>query len=559
MGACGFFQLVRRLFDALFTRSEKGVLQGRIIWIEDGNACVLRTPWGKEVRVRLYGIQAPGEGEPFARKSKTCLISLVKNRKVCVKVKSKDSRGGVVGRIMAGRREANREMLRCGAAFLDQQCAAEAFDLYAAQTEARTACRGVWAQGKETEGALSGYAARVYDGDSFSLTTGDGKEASVHLQGVAAPLKQEPYGAESRGILLSLLKGKRVRIVGNGTDAYGRIIGRAYVGSLCINLEMVRQGAACYDQEHAPDDAELAEAQQAARAEGRGLWLSALDPAAGMAGPVVWIGEGNSFAFRTIDQRNVNVHLYGVEAPAKDEFFREEAREALAGLIKGKRVLVYGGSVDALGRMLSRVYVDGVYVNLEMVRMGAALHISKYAPHENDLCWAQAQALSARVGIWSAMEALPSGQGLLSAGCMLALVVRVFDGDSFWAVTDAREECEIRLYGIDAPENAQEYGKEAGEALASLIYGKIIRVERKDMDQYGRLVARVYVGDAYVNLEMVKRGAAWHYARHASHEHDLKEAFRNARAAGIGLWGLPGPLAPWTFRKRQAAADNLIA
>lgn len=559
MGTNGIFQLLGRFFDALFARSEKGVLQGRIVWIEDGSSCVLRTPRGKEIRIRLYGIQAPGQGEPYAKESKTCLISLVKNRKVRVKVKSKDSCGGVVGRIMAGRREANREMLRCGAAFLEQQCVAEAFDLYAAQSEARAACRGVWAPGKEADGALSGYAARVYDGDSFALSTGEGKEASVHLRGVAAPLKQEPYGIESRGILISLLKGQPVRVVGNETDSYGRIVGRAYVGNLCINLEMVRQGAACHDRVHAPDDAELAEAQQAARTEGRGLWHSALDPAAGMAGPVVWIGEGNSFAFRTIDQRNVNVHLYGVEAPAKDEFFRAESREALAGLIKGKRVLVYGGAADALGRMLSRVYVDGVYVNLEMVRMGAALHISKYAPHEDDLCWAQAEAMAAHAGIWSAMEALPSGQGLSSPGCMSALAVRVFDGDSFWAVTDACEECEIRLYGIDAPENAQEYGREAGEALASLIYGKIIRVERKDMDRYGRLVARVYVGDTYVNLEMLRRGAAWHYARHAPHEHDLKEAFRNARITGIGLWGLPDPLAPWTFRKRQAAADNLIA
>lgn len=56
-------------------------------------------------------------------------------------------------------------------------------------------------------------------------------------------------------------------------------------------------------------------------------------------------------------------------------------------------------------------------------------------------------------------------------------------------------------------------------------------------DKYSRLVAKVYVGETYVNLELIKQGMASCYQWFAPKETDLKNAELKAKKAKIGLWG----------------------
>lgn len=55
------------------------------------------------------------------------------------------------------------------------------------------------------------------------------------------------------------------------TDRYGRTVGRVYVGSLDINAEMVKQGAAWVYRQYLKDQSLLALEQQTKAAK-RGLW-----------------------------------------------------------------------------------------------------------------------------------------------------------------------------------------------------------------------------------------------------------------------------------------------
>ena len=60
------------------------------------------------------------------------------------------------------------------------------------------------------------------------------------------------------------------------------------------------------------------------------------------------------------------------------------------------------------------------------------------------------------------------------------------------------------------------------------------------MDQYGRLLRYVHVGDRNVNLELVRRGAAAPYFFHGEHGRyasELENAGEAARDAGRGMWG----------------------
>ena len=129
-------------------------------------------------------------------------------------------------------------------------------------------------------------------------------------------------------------------------------------------------------------------------------------------------------------------------------------------------------------------------------------------------------------------------------------VLEVTDGDTV-IVARGRGQVTVRLFGIDAPEGTQPYGAESTAALSRLVMGKVIDVDMKDVDQYGRLVATVSVGGADVNEALVRAGAAWHYAQY-SDSAALAAAERDARASRRGLWQSASPQAPWLFRNSAA-------
>jgi endonuclease YncB( thermonuclease family) len=115
----------------------------------------------------------------------------------------------------------------------------------------------------------------------------------------------------------------------------------------------------------------------------------------------------------------------------------------------------------------------------------------------------------------------------------------VQDGDSLKFIPSGEnEEVRVRLYGIDAPEKSQEYAGQSRKKLEKLIRGKRIRLEVMDKDKYGRFVAKVYVGETYVNLEMLRAGLAWHYEYYADkkNDHALVKAEEDARLARKGVW-----------------------
>ena len=134
---------------------------------------------------------------------------------------------------------------------------------------------------------------------------------------------------------------------------------------------------------------------------------------------------------------------------------------------------------------------------------------------------------------------------------LTGLVVKVADGDTLTLVDARGEQHRVRLWGIDSPEKAQPNGRKAGAALSALVLRRNVRVEVNDTDQYGRKVGRVFLGAQDINLEMVRKGLAWHYVQYAKGASDLAEAERAARQGGLGLWADPNPQAPWDYRRGQ--------
>jgi endonuclease YncB( thermonuclease family) len=130
-------------------------------------------------------------------------------------------------------------------------------------------------------------------------------------------------------------------------------------------------------------------------------------------------------------------------------------------------------------------------------------------------------------------------------------VVYIFDGDTLKILDGDQVQHRIRLYGIDAPEKGQAFGTKAQEALAEKVHKKTVRVVLKEMDQYGRIIGDVYLGDRNINLEMVLEGWAWWYRRYAPNSKPLEQAEAEARKARRGLWHDKNPELPFEYREQE--------
>jgi endonuclease YncB( thermonuclease family) len=135
-----------------------------------------------------------------------------------------------------------------------------------------------------------------------------------------------------------------------------------------------------------------------------------------------------------------------------------------------------------------------------------------------------------------------------------ARVVGVGDGDTLRIrrLTGGSEE-RVRLLGVDAPELHQSFGGRSKQHLSSLVFGKNVRVEPQKIDQYGRIVGKVFVGSTDVGLAQIEAGMAWHYAYYAR-EQAVGDRSRYAaaqvaaRSSRLGLWADGDAVEPHRFR-----------
>lgn len=88
-------------------------------------------------------------------------------------------------------------------------------------------------------------------------------------------------------------------------------------------------------------------------------------------------------------------------------------------------------------------------------------------------------------------------------------VVRVIDGDTIDVEVNG-ETIRVRYVGMNTPERDEPCYQEATDANRRLVEGKTVRLERdtSDTDRYDRPLRYVYVGDTFVNWELVEDGYA---------------------------------------------------
>lgn len=152
-------------------------------------------------------------------------------------------------------------------------------------------------------------------------------------------------------------------------------------------------------------------------------------------------------------------------------------------------------------------------------------------------------------------QSLPSPNESQQSKGETATVVRVIDGDTIDVRLGDAGVRRVRYIGINTPERFEDYYAEATSANAKLVSGKEVRLVKdvSETDRYGRLLRYVYVGETFVNAELVKQG----YAAAATYPPDVEyadyfvELAAEARSNGTGLWsGKSGRAPPETGVKR---------
>ncbi|MDC0288190.1 thermonuclease family protein, partial [Rubripirellula sp.] len=77
-------------------------------------------------------------------------------------------------------------------------------------------------------------------------------------------------------------------------------------------------------------------------------------------------------------------------------------------------------------------------------------------------------------------------------------VVSVTDGDTVTLLVN-QKALKVRLYGIDAPETKQSFGNKSKQALAAMVFGKVISLKKTGTDKYGRTLGIIHYRDSDVN------------------------------------------------------------
>ncbi|WP_082532011.1 MULTISPECIES: thermonuclease family protein [unclassified Phenylobacterium] len=126
-----------------------------------------------------------------------------------------------------------------------------------------------------------------------------------------------------------------------------------------------------------------------------------------------------------------------------------------------------------------------------------------------------------------------------SANAGPAGAARVIDGDTLYVGGER-----VRLWGVDAPERDQSCEDAAGDlygcgekatwALSSLVSGRTLTCQERDVDQYGRTVAQCSADGEDLGARLVREGHALDYTRYSRGAY-LPDELR-ARRDKAGVW-----------------------
>lgn len=117
-------------------------------------------------------------------------------------------------------------------------------------------------------------------------------------------------------------------------------------------------------------------------------------------GFVVGVMDGDTLKLLTSDRQELRIRLAEIDAPEKKQAFGEVSKRSLSDLAFNKPALVRVVNTDRYGRIVGRVYVGTLDVNMAQVGRGLAWAYTQYLTDDR-IGSLEANARKARVGLWA--------------------------------------------------------------------------------------------------------------------------------------------------------------
>ena len=147
------------------------------------------------------------------------------------------------------------------------------------------------------------------------------------------------------------------------------------------------------------------------------LLVFAIHPAlaAQLQGRVVGVSDGDTITLLTSEHRQFKIRLSGIDAPEKKQAFGAFAKESLSRQVFGRPVIVEWTKTDRYGRIVGKIEIGGVDVNLEQVREGSAWVYTQYLkelPEADRKLYldAEQEAKDEKRGLWRDRDPAPPWQ-----------------------------------------------------------------------------------------------------------------------------------------------------
>lgn len=124
---------------------------------------------------------------------------------------------------------------------------------------------------------FTGKVIDVADGDTITVLTQSDEKIKIRLAGVDCPETFQVHGEAAKQYLASLVAGKRVRIVPETVDQYGRTVGMVLVNGANINEQIVSNGHGWVFRKYCTADycGDWLKLEEKARKSRIGLWQDA--------------------------------------------------------------------------------------------------------------------------------------------------------------------------------------------------------------------------------------------------------------------------------------------
>lgn len=124
-----------------------------------------------------------------------------------------------------------------------------------------------------------------------------------------------------------------------------------------------------------------------------------------LQGRVVGISDGDTVTLLDDSNTQHKIRLSGIDAPEKKQPFGQASKQSLSDLVYNKRVIVGWAKQDRYGRIVGKLLVDNMDMNLEQVKRGLAWHYTNYQkeqPFEDRLTYLHTQedAIKYKRGLW---------------------------------------------------------------------------------------------------------------------------------------------------------------